>query len=339
MKKLLTLLLALIFVIACSFSLTACNDEEQPTLNSQINVKYYAQASDIVPMILSGKEKIGLVPEPAATALQKNASKQGKTLYRLDLQELYDGQSKAYPQAVLMVKKSVIGAHQGLESELQQKIDGSVAWAKENPVLAVSSISERGATTLQAGALNENAIDGCKIYWQNATSSKQSVKAYVNGIIEINSANAKAVSDDFFYNGQTSQNSKSSYTFITPDGAPALAISKMMNDNDGLNTGKSIDYQVVPALQVRNALVSGSADFVLCPVNMASQFYKEADANDHYVMVAVVTHGNFYIISTEKITFKDLAGKQIAVPMKGAVPDWTFQMVAKKHGLTCATVE
>ena len=337
MKKLLTLILATILIIS-AFSLTACKDPETQADNV-INVKYYAQASDIVPMILSNKETVGLVPEPAATALQKNAQKQGKTLYRLDLQELYDSQTKAYPQAVLMVKKSVIGAHDGLAETLQQKIDGSVEWVKQNPSLAVSSIENHGATTLQAGALNQASIDGCKIYWQDATSAKQSVKNYVNGIIEIDSASAKAVQDDFFYNGQTSQNSKSSYTFVTPDGAPALAISKMMNDGDNLSTGKSVNYSVVPALQVRNALVSGSADFVLCPVNMASQFYKEHDASDHYVMVAVVTHGNFYIISTEQITFKDLAGKQIAVPMKGAVPDWTFQMVAKKHGLTCATVE
>ncbi|MBR2870600.1 MAG: hypothetical protein IKB98_04410 [Clostridia bacterium] len=337
MKKLLTLLLAFTFVL-CSLSFVAC-DDDTPQGGTTINVKYYAQASDIVPMILSGKETVGLVPEPAATALQKNAQKQGKTLYRLDLQELYDSDVKAYPQAVLMVKKSVIGAHQDLASLLAQKIDGSVAWAKENTTLAVSAISERGATTLQAPALNQTAIDGCKIYWQGSNEAKQSVKDYVNQIIQVDANSATAVQDDFFYNGEIAENSKASYTFVTPDGAPALAISKLMNDSDSLSTGKSISYQVVSALQVRNALVSGSADFVLAPVNMASKFYKEHDANDPYVMVAVVTHGNFYIISTEQISFSDLAGKQIAVPMKGAVPDWTFQTVAKKHGLTCATVE
>lgn len=336
MKKFLTLLLAFTLIL-CSLSFVACDD--QPQGENTINVKYYAEASNIVPMILSGKETIGLVPEPAATALQNNAQKQGKTLYRLDLQELYDSQAKAYPQAVLMVKKSVIGAHQGLETELAQKIDASVSWAKQNPANAVSAIGSKGATTLQVPALNQNAIDGCKIYWQGASDAKQAVKNYVDGIIQIDSANANPVQDDFFYNGQASQNSKASYTFVTPDGAPALAVSKLMNDNDGLSTGKSISYQVVQALQVRNALASGSADFVLAPVNMASKLYKAHDVNDHYVMVAVVTHGNFYIISTEQITFKDLAGKQIAVPMKGAVPDWTFQMVAKKHGLTCFTVE
>ena len=339
MKKLLTILLSLILALS-ALTFVGCNDDGDGNQDSAtVNVKYYAHATDIVPMILSNKETIGLVPEPAATALQKNALAQGKTLYRLDLQELYDAQTKAYPQAVLMVKKSVIGAHEGLDALLQQRIDGGVAWAKQNPALAVTAISNHGATTLKAPALSENAIDGCKIYYQGATSAKQSVKDYVNNIIQIDSSAAKAVQDDFFYNGQTSQNTKESYKFVMPDGAPALAISKMMNDNDDLTTGKNVEYQVLPAGQVRNALISGGADFVLAPVNMASQFYKEHDATDHYVMVAVVTHGNFYIISTEQISVSDLANKQIAVPMKGAVPDWTFQMVAKKHGLTCVTVE
>ena len=41
----------------------------------------------------------------------------------------------------------------------------------------------------------------------------------------------------------------------------------------------------------------------------------------------------------EEITLDDLCGKQIAIPMMGAVPDWTMQMVLKKHGLSFAVVE
>jgi len=335
MKKFLTLILTFLLSLTFVFSL-GCK-EELPKGN--INVKYYADATDIRGMILAGKETIGLVPEPMATALQKSAVNQGKTLYRLDLQELYDSTEKAYPQAVLMVKKSVIGAHSGLLIELSQKIDGSVAWAKENATLVVEAIGNHGSTTLQAPALSQEAIDGCKIYWQGATDAKTSVKAYVDKIIEIDKNKAKAVSDDFFYSNETTTNSKSSYKFITPDGAPAVAISKLMYDGDNLSTGKSISYEVVGSQQVRTSLASGEADFILAPVNLASQLYKEHDNADHYVMVAVVTHGNFYIISTEQITFLDLKDKQIAVPMKGAVPDWTFQMVAKKHNLACVTVE
>ena len=334
MKKLLILTISLILCVCPTFALGCFN----PNAN-KVNVKYYADASKISPLILAGTETIGLIPEPAVSVLESNAQKQGKTLYRMDLQELYDKDAKAYPQAVLMVKKSVIGAHQNLSATLQSKITESVLWAKENINSAVTSISNHGATTLDASKLSATAIDGCKIFWQSPSQAKQSVKDYVNGIIEISSASASAVNDDFFYANQTGENQKQSYTFVTPDGAPAIAISKLMNDGDTLGTGKNVNYSVITAGEVRNNFVTGNADFILAPVNMASQFYKTFDANDPYLMVAVITHGNFYIVSTEPLSVKDLVGKRVAVPNKGAVPDWTFQMALKKHGLQCEIME
>lgn len=336
MKKLFYFLIAMVLCVA-SFGVVACN---QPQIQAdKINVKYYATPADIVPLILSGKESVGLIPEPAATALQNNALKQGKTLYRLDLQQLYDSQEMAYPQAVLMVKKSVLGANEGLSAVLEQKITDSVDWAKQNISQAVTAISTHGVTTLKAPALSPQVIDACKIYWQDAQSAKQSVKNYIDGIIQIDSAKANAVSDDFFYSSSSLTNEKQSYTFIAPDGAPAIAISKLMHDSDDLGTGKSVSYSVLDASLISNALVKGEADFILAPVNLASKLYAQHDATDHYVMVAVVTHGNFYIISTEQLSVKDLSGKQVAVPMMGAVPDWTFQMVLKKHNLSYTVVE
>lgn len=334
MKKFLTLFFSLI-VCVLAFGGTACYEPQKDA----VNVKYYATPADISLLILAGNETIGLIPEPAATGLQKKALKQGKTLYRMDLQELYDSKDKAYPQAVLMVKKSVINAHEGLTQHLEQKIGQSVSWVKDNPALAVNAISDHGATTLQASALSPEVVDSCKIYWQSADSAKLSVKNYVNDIISIDSAKANVVNDDFFYSPSTATNQKQEYTFIMPDGAPALAASKLMNDNDDLNTGKAISYSVVTADVIQSTVVKGEADFVLAPVNLASKLYKAHDAVDHYVMVAVVTHGNFYIISTQPLTIDKLEGKRVAVPMKGAVPDWTFQMVLKKHNLPYAVVE
>ncbi len=334
MKKLITII-TLLAVLFTSVLAVSCGETEK----GKANVKYYATPADIVPLILAGNETIGLIPEPAATALQNNAKKQGKTLYRLDLQELYDSEEKAYPQAVLMVKKSVLGSHPNLPSVIQNKITESVSWAKQNTATAVSAIGSKGQTTLKAPALSESVIDACKIYYQSAESAKSSVNAYINGIIEIDETKANPVQDDFFYTTSSLTSSKSSYTFIAPDGAPALAISKLINDTDSLGTGKEISYSVVASDKINTSIVKGEADLILAPVNLASKFYKAHDNNDHYVMVAVITHGNFYIISTENITVNDLIDKRVAVPVKGAVPDWTFKMALKKHNIGVQVVE
>ncbi len=335
MKKFLTAILSAVLCLITVFG-SACADETQ---KGKVNVKYYVNGQQIVQSIMGGSETIGLVPEPAASALQANyLTQKGQALYRLDLQELYDSQDKAYPQAVLMVKKSVLGAHPELVSNLQTKITESASWIKQNVSTAVDAINDNGGTSLNKNSLNSQAIDGCKIYWESAEDSKTSVKNYINKIVEIDNTKATAVSDDFFYSSVNSSSPKNSYKFMAPDGAPALAIAKLISTNDDLGTGKSIDYSVIQATQVAPNISQAKADFIVAPVNVASMLYK-ANASDNYVMVAVLTHGNFYILSTTEISVKDLKGKQVAVPNQGAVPDWTFKMVLQKYDLLYTIVE
>lgn len=327
MKKLVSIVLTLILTLSLAFSF-GCGKEKQG-----VTLKYYSDASKIVPLIMAGSESVGLVPEPAVSTLEKNLKNQGKTLYKLDLQELYDGQVKAYPQAVLMVKKSVINAHPELVNNLNFAITQSVSWAKENVSSAVTAIkSSFGASTLNEKTLTASAIDGCKIYWQGAQDAKNSVKGYINDIrsIDVNSANV--VGDEFFYTPDTATNQKAQYTFACPDGAPAISISKLINDSDALGTGKTINYNVVEAKMIGVQMVTGAADFVIMPVNAATKNYNKHNAEDPYVLVSVITHGNFYIVSTEQLSVEELDGKTIAVPNAGAVPDWTIQLALKKHG-------
>ena len=335
MKKIATIFLSIVLCIIVVFG-SACSTEPQ---KGKVNIKYYQEGKDVVKSIMAGSETIGLVPEPAATNLEANYLKQkGSPLYRLDLQELYDKDVKAYPQAVLMVKKSVLFANPDLVTTLQTKITESASWIKQNTTNAVSAVNGKGGATLEVQTLSEKAIDGCKIYWESALNAKTSVKKYINKIIDIDSTKASAVNDDFFYMGETgSGTQKSSYTFMAPDGAPALAIAKLIYDNDNLGTGKSVNYSVIQASQVYPNLSEAKADFMVAPVNLASKLYK-AGSND-YVMVAVITHGNFYILSTTEISVADLNSKQVAVPQQGAVPDWTFKMVLAKNNLNYVTVE
>ncbi len=333
MKKVVTAVLSAVLCFITVFGSACASGLEK----EEVNIKYYSEGSYVVNAIMGGKESIGLVPEPDATSLEANYLKnKGQTLFRLDLQELYDGQEKAYPQAVLMVKKSVLGAHSNLISTLESKIVESTSWVKQNAGLAVDTVNNSGGT-LDKNTLTSNAIDGCKIYWQSAQNAKTSVIGYINKIVEIDSTKANTVSEDFFYSSVDTSLPKNNYTFMVPDGAPALAIAKLIKDNDSLGTDKSVNYSVIQASQVMLNLSQGNPDFIIAPVNVASKLYK-ANGND-YVMVAVITHGNFYILSTTKISVKDLKGKQVAVPNQGAVPDWTFKMVLEKYELLYTIVE
>ena len=170
--------------------------------SNKVNIKYYTEGQVIVSSILGEEESVGLVPEPAASALERQMTAQSKSIYRIDLQELYDSQEKSYPQAVLMVKKSVLNDIPNLVNTLQTKIIESATWIKADTNSAVTAVNANGGVSLKAPALTEKAINGCNIYWQSAESAKLSVKNYIDKIINIDSTKATAVKDDFFYNAK-----------------------------------------------------------------------------------------------------------------------------------------
>lgn len=171
----------------------------------QVGVKYYKEASELLPLLKKGQLEIGLLPEPACTNLKKIAS--DKTWFTLDLQNLYNAQTKSYPQAVMMIKESVLTKFPGLVDSIKEKFDDGVSWTKENVESAVNGISSvltQGVTpSLTAKNINANVIDNCKIHWQDSLDAKESVKNYLSDIIaigsELQNKPAVMVGDDYFY--------------------------------------------------------------------------------------------------------------------------------------------
>ncbi len=173
--------------------------ESDVPVSDKVAVRYFSQASDLIPQLKTGKLEIGLLPEPAATNLTKMAS---DFAYRLDVQELYDAETKAYPQAVLMVKTSILNENSNLVETLKNKFDLNVEWVKNNTESAVNAVNgalvEGITASLKATAINEGVVDNCKIYWQSSLDAVTSVTNYINDLIALNSASAKAVTVNFF---------------------------------------------------------------------------------------------------------------------------------------------
>ncbi len=335
MKKLLSIFLsiALSFSALCLFS--ACKSQ-------QVSITY-KDAPTIMQLLIEDKLEYGLLPEPAATTLEKVKGKDF-TWKRLSLQDLYDGQAKSYPQAVLLVKEEVLSSYPQLVREVKNKFSENASWVLDNPKIAVNAIKTNFASsTLNPFVMNNTVIDNCKIIWKDAVDSKTYVKNYINDIISVNdsqiTAPAKAISDDFFYidngnEGQAIENK--TFTFYAPDGAPALAIAKFINDNENFLNGATFNYNVVSSDDIAKYTndVLGVADFIVLPINAASKTYSNDKAK--YKMASVITHGNLYIMAKVKdgnteIKLQDLDGKKICVIGKGLVPDLTLKAVLQKN--------
>ena len=175
--------------------------EGDTATDGKITIRYFAQAPDMLPLLKQGKLTVGLLPEPALTNLTTKVAAD-KTWNILDVQELYDAEAKAYPQAVLMVKKSVYNKYKAQIDAMGEYFASNLSWIKENTTVAVdaikSALPEGVEPSLNAGVLSASVIDNCKIYYQSSEDAKQQVIDYLNKIIAVNPDSAKAVSDDFF---------------------------------------------------------------------------------------------------------------------------------------------
>lgn len=127
-------------------------------------------------------------------------------------------------------------------------------------------------------------------------------------------------------------------TFYAPDGAPALAIAKLMANNETLGF-ESVDYNVVSSEEIGAQMTSGNADLIILPVNQASVSYNVK--GDPYKLVAVITHGNLYLASKTAITdLTVLKGKIIGVAgNENQVPDLTLKAILKSNGIEYERVD
>lgn len=116
-----------------------------------------------------------------------------------------------------------------------------------------------------------------------------------------------------------------------PDGAPALAISKMIYDDNQFDT--KVDYTVVSASNIANTILTKTADIAILPVNAASKIL-----GDNYKIVATVTNGNLFVVGNKDISsLSDLSGEVIGVIGQGNVPDLNFRYLLSANSVDYET--
>ena len=114
-----------------------------------------------------------------------------------------------------------------------------------------------------------------------------------------------------------------------PDGAPALAIAKFINDAENFGTGADTAYHVVSPSDIGQAMQRGDGDIVVIPVNAASKLYSVKG----YKMAVVITHGNLYVMAKEDYTLEELKGKVVGVINLSNVPGLTFKAILSANGI------
>ena len=125
-----------------------------------------------------------------------------------------------------------------------------------------------------------------------------------------------------------------------PDGAPALSIAKLLQED---TQGDGVTYTVVKATTI-DVYVTGEtpkADVCILPLNTASKFLGDGNT---YALCGIVTHGNLYMLSTQSTVYTTenlsfLIGKTVGVVQLANVPGLTFKIILNKLGLPWAELK
>lgn len=118
---------------------------------------------------------------------------------------------------------------------------------------------------------------------------------------------------------------------VVPDGAPALAIAKLISENP---TYKKVtfSYEIVAgATEISAKIINGEADFAIVPTNMAATLYnKGTDIR----IISANTFGNLYMVGTQQVTdLAQLKGEVVCNIGMGGTPDLSFKYILQQKGI------
>ncbi len=262
-----------------------------------------------------------------------------------DLQSLYG--TDGYPQAVLVVKKSVIEADGAAVAAMISYMEGADEYlTSAQPAEIVNLLSDKYPTgvtpSLNAKNLNAQVIKNCSVKFSAAAGEKARMNAYLEKLIAVDTTSTKIPADAFYYEGTAAAGEiAGSYQVYAPDGAPALALANAIHEANAAFT-----YHIVASTAIA-AQVTGeapAADFCVLPSNAAA---KVLGTGEKYQMLGVVTNGNLYFIRTnteqakltDKASLSALVGKKVGVVQLANVPGLTLQAVLKDAGVSYQILE
>lgn len=334
MKKILKTLAAISVAAFTAVSFSACAVET---------------SSDKVSLLGIDAASVGVLPdvdyyvaaEPAATA---RANAVGLK-FSGDLQQLY-GSENGYPQAVIVAKNEIIESNPAFLKAFLEEVEANESWLEtasaQTVIDAVASHLPDGTTpTFNAKNLTSRVIANCGIHLVYAADDKERVTNFLSEMAQADATSVGTVSDSFFCTDLGTTSSSSEVAVYAPDGAPALALAKLMAEENTFSQ-TSLTYNIVAADTI-GARVSGenpAADICILPVNAAS---KLLGSGAKYKMLGTVTNGNLYILSKDGETLtKDnlslLKGKTVGVINLANVPGITLKIILNKYGIPYETV-
>lgn len=147
---------------------------------SDVNYTYVSAASELAPLIIAGKAKFAVVPEPILTTVM-NKNPNIKIILELNKEwaDINDV-DKGYPQATLIVKESFYNDNKKIANKVLKSIEDSVKWVNENPS-KVGDICENIGITIDKNIV-EKALERANLRFYNIKDTEEEYKVYFKAL-------------------------------------------------------------------------------------------------------------------------------------------------------------
>lgn len=320
-RKIFAVAMVVALVAAFSVAFAACND----TGNTKaVRIVYYADGAAVQAALSAGQIDYGIVGEPAATA---GASKGFGVV--MDLQAEYaeaTGNANGFPMSSTFIRGS-LAANKTFVDALLAVLNENVTYITENAASMTQLLQSAGSTSAYPAA----SIPRCNV----GVYSAAGVKADVNDMLKVLNG-VENVPDSVYYDeAQATEQGNGSgvLQLYVPDGAPALAVAKLVAEKDTLTVaGYTVNVNIVPANTIAAHIAKGDGDIVIMPANGGANLVVQgAD----YKFLCSNTRGILYMISKSEgsVSPEDLAGKTVGCIGQGAVPQYAFERILAANGL------
>lgn len=156
--------------------------------DKDVNITYVSAASELPPVVIGGKAKLAVVPEPALTAV-KAKKKDLNVICNLndEWKKILDS-DYGFPQSTLIVKESLLKNDKEFVNKLADSAKENVKWVNDNKD-KVGAMSEKLGVTVKA-VIVAKALEDANLDFVNI---KDSEKVYTKYFEELNKYQPKII--------------------------------------------------------------------------------------------------------------------------------------------------
>ena len=156
--------------------------------DKDVSITYVSAASELPPVVIGGKAKLAVIPEPALTAV-KAKKKDLNVICNLndEWKKILDS-DYGFPQSTLIVKESLLKNDKEFVNKLADSAKENVKWVNDNKD-KVGAMSEKLGVTVKA-VIVAKALEDANLDFVNI---KDSEKVYIKYFEELNKYQPKII--------------------------------------------------------------------------------------------------------------------------------------------------